>query len=59
MGRHGLDSSGSVQGKVTGCCVHGTELSVSTKSVEFIHLLKNYQLFERKLNGVRWPVSHV
>ena len=46
-----MDSSGSGQGKVAGYCVHGTELLVSTKSVEFIHQNKNYYLFERELDG--------
>jgi hypothetical protein len=35
MGRCGLDSSGSRQGPVAGCCEHGNEPSGSIKGGEF------------------------
>jgi hypothetical protein len=36
MGRRGLDSSGSGQGPVAGCCEHGNEPSGSIKGGEFL-----------------------
>jgi hypothetical protein len=42
MGRCGLDSSGSVQGPVAGCCEHGHKHSGYIKGEEFLDKLTDY-----------------
>jgi hypothetical protein len=42
VGRCGLDSFGSGQGPIAGCCEHGNELPGSIKGGEFLDLLTNY-----------------
>jgi hypothetical protein len=41
-----LDSSGSGQGPVAGCCEHGEKPSGSTKGREFINQMIDYQLLK-------------
>jgi hypothetical protein len=48
----GLDESGLVEGRMTGCCEHGNEPSCSMRGGEFLDLLSNYQLL--KTDSVPW-----
>jgi hypothetical protein len=42
VGRRGLDSSGSRQGPVAGCCEDGNEPAGSIKGEEFLDWLSGY-----------------
>jgi hypothetical protein len=44
---HGLQSSGSRYGYVEGSCGHRNEASGSIKWWEYLHYMKNYQLFKK------------
>jgi hypothetical protein len=37
VGKCGVDSSGTGQGPIAGCCEHGNEPSDSIKGGEFLH----------------------
>jgi hypothetical protein len=41
-----MNSSGSEQGSLVGCCEYGNELSGSTKGVEFLEYMRKHQLLE-------------
>jgi hypothetical protein len=46
-GGHGLDSSGTGQVPVAGCCVYGNEHAVSVKATGFLDYLSDYQFITK------------
>jgi hypothetical protein len=49
VGNCGLDTSGSGQRSVAGCCEHGIEPSSSIKGGEFLDCLSDYKCLKKDL----------